>query len=120
MTMSGADFILPFSFLLSIALKGSIVLLVAFCGLRLLRPKAAAHRHLVWALTLFALIALPALSASLPAWRAVPAVPAVERFVESFVGTAEQAVVAPRLAAEEGTVAERDGARLITVDKVSM
>ena len=68
MTMFGIDLIVALAFLLSIALKGSVVLLVVLGGLRLLRPRAAAHRHLVWALTLIALVALPALSLALPSF----------------------------------------------------
>ena len=73
--------LLPSSvFLWTTALKGSAVLLVAWGSVRLLKPRSAALRHLVWALALVALVVLPALSLVLPSWRALPAALTVERW----------------------------------------
>jgi TonB family protein len=61
-----------FSILVSAALKSTVVLGAAWLAAWALRGRSAALRHLVWTAAAAAVLALPFLSASLPAWR-VPA-----------------------------------------------
>lgn len=56
------------SFLLDIAVKSTAVLLLAWAASLSLRRGSAALRHLVWATSLAALLALPLLSRVLPTW----------------------------------------------------
>jgi TonB family protein len=65
---------LGFSILVDAALKGSIVLAVAAAAAWVLRRRSAAVRHIVWTAAAAALIALPILTATLPALR-VPVAP---------------------------------------------
>jgi TonB family protein len=65
---------LEFPILVDAALKGSIVLAVAMAATWILRKRSAAVRHLVWTAAAAALIALPLLTATLPALR-VPVAP---------------------------------------------
>ena len=65
---------LGFAILVDAALKGSIVLAVAAVVAWILRRRSAAVRHLVWTAAAAALIALPILTATLPALR-VPVTP---------------------------------------------
>jgi beta-lactamase regulating signal transducer with metallopeptidase domain len=58
-----------------LVLKSTLVLGAAALGALALRRASAASRHFVWALSLAALLALPALTLALPGWR--PAVLAV-------------------------------------------
>jgi len=60
------------SFFADTAAKSVIVILAAWCVVSLMRKRSAATRHLVWALALCALLALPVLTAALPAWRVLP------------------------------------------------
>jgi TonB family protein len=61
-----------FSIFVSVALKSSVVLGAAWLAAGALRGRSAALRHLVWTAAAAAVLALPFLSASLPALR-VPA-----------------------------------------------
>ena len=61
-----------FSIFVSVALKSTVVLGVAWLAAWALRGRSAALRHLVWTAAAAAVLALPFLSASLPALR-VPA-----------------------------------------------
>ena len=61
-----------FSFFVSVALKSTVVLGAAWLAAWALRGRSAALRHLVWTAAAAAVLALPFLSASLPALR-VPA-----------------------------------------------
>lgn len=54
------------------AVKGTALLLLATVAVLILRRDSAATRHLVWLLALVALLAVPVLSAMLPAWRVLP------------------------------------------------
>jgi beta-lactamase regulating signal transducer with metallopeptidase domain len=62
---------------IDLALKGAVVLAAAVVAARMLRRGAAATRYLVWSTALAALLALPLLSALVPAWTSpwLPEVP---------------------------------------------
>ena len=68
-----------FSIFASVALKSTVVLGAAWLAAWALRGRSAALRHLVWTAAAAAVLALPFLSASLPALR-VPASGALLRF----------------------------------------
>ncbi|MEP6689551.1 MAG: M56 family metallopeptidase [Gemmatimonadaceae bacterium] len=57
------------------SLKGTVILGAAGVATALARRASAATRHLIWTSAIVAMIALPALSAVLPAWRAAVRVP---------------------------------------------
>lgn len=63
---------LMFAPLLDSALKGTILLLLAGFASWLLRRDSAATRHLVWAVAVCLMIAMPVLSMALPDWRILP------------------------------------------------
>src|SRR3954469_23411299 len=63
-----------FAILADTAVKGSLVLAIAAAAAWMLRRRSAAARHLVWTAAATALLALPFLSATLPALR-LPAAP---------------------------------------------
>jgi TonB family protein len=73
-----------FSIFVSAALKSSVVLGAAWLAAWALRGRSAALRHLVWTAAAAAVLALPLLSVSLPAWR-VPASGAFLPFDPSVV-----------------------------------
>ena len=50
-------------------IKASVVLVIAFCITRLLRNRAAAQRHAVWAAAIIAAAILPILTLLLPSWQ---------------------------------------------------
>lgn len=58
---------ISFSFFVGVAVKGSLVLAVAWLAAQFLRASSAAVRHLVWCAAFAALLLLPVLSAILPA-----------------------------------------------------
>ncbi|HEU0054953.1 MAG TPA: M56 family metallopeptidase, partial [Longimicrobium sp.] len=58
--------------LLDASLRGAVVLAAALAATRLMRRATAASRHLVWTVALAAVLALPALSLVLPAWKVLP------------------------------------------------
>ena len=58
-----------FEFLVEATLKGTVLLMGAAIVVQLLRRASAAYRHFVWACALAGVIVLPALLATLPAWR---------------------------------------------------
>src|ERR1019366_6555568 len=68
-----------FSIFVSVALKSTVVLGAAWLAAGALRGRSAALRHLMWTAAAAAVLALPFLSASLPALR-VPASGALLRF----------------------------------------
>lgn len=55
--------------LLALSVKGALILVTAAIITFFLRRAAAASRHLVWGMALASLLALPLLSAALPAWQ---------------------------------------------------
>src|SRR5215467_2442036 len=57
-----------FSIFMSLALKSTAALGTAWLAAFLLRGKSAAVRHLVWTGAAAAVVALPLLSVSMPAW----------------------------------------------------
>ncbi len=61
--------------LLDIFAKAAVILLAAFAGAYVLRRAAAATRYQLWTAALISVLALPLLSAFLPAWQ-VPLLPA--------------------------------------------
>ncbi|MGH7710301.1 MAG: hypothetical protein ACREOG_03405, partial [Gemmatimonadaceae bacterium] len=52
-----------------ITLKTSIILLITFFAVRLLRPLSAAKRHLLWSAGIGAAVIVPLVTATLPTWR---------------------------------------------------
>jgi beta-lactamase regulating signal transducer with metallopeptidase domain len=54
------------------AVKGTVILIVAFVVSLFVRRASAATRHLVWFLALVGLLGLPALSVALPGWQVLP------------------------------------------------
>ena len=58
--------------LLDAAIKGTVLLAVALCVVPAMRRASAAARHLVLTVAMLGLLALPALSTLLPAWRVLP------------------------------------------------
>ncbi|MBN2584277.1 MAG: M56 family metallopeptidase [Planctomycetes bacterium] len=58
--------------LLDAVLKGLVLLAAALLGTRMLGRSSAAARHMICLLTIVGLLALPLLSAALPAWRVLP------------------------------------------------
>src|SRR5262245_103942 len=62
----------PGLLLVDSAVKGAALLMIAVAMVALLRRDSAATRHLVWLLTMVALVAVPVLSALLPQWRVLP------------------------------------------------
>src|ERR1035441_2104009 len=73
-----------FSIFAIIALKSTVVLGAAWLAARALRGRSAALRHLVWTAAAAAVLALPFLSAALPALR-VPASGALLPFAPAVV-----------------------------------
>ncbi len=61
--------------LLSLALKGALVLSLAFVVVALMRRASAAARHAVWTAALAAALVLPVLAVAVPGWQ-VPLLPA--------------------------------------------
>src|SRR5437764_167221 len=62
--------------LIDVAIKGTIILVVARMLLPALRHASAAIRHLIWSGTVCGLLALPILAVTLPEWR-VPILPSL-------------------------------------------
>lgn len=58
-----------YEILFEVLIKGTLLLLFAALLVLALRRASAATRHLVWTLALVAMLALPALALTLPAWR---------------------------------------------------
>lgn len=96
--------------LLDIAVKGTIVLLVASAAARALRGGSAAARHLVWSIALASLAALPLLATALPGWR-LAILPAESGFAASASAPASSGVSWDRVA----VLAWLAGAAIITV-----
>lgn len=69
---SGDTAVWWFTLIADAALKGSGLLVMAGITAWLLRRKAAAVRHVVWMSAFGLLLALPALTMALPAWRILP------------------------------------------------
>jgi beta-lactamase regulating signal transducer with metallopeptidase domain len=66
------------NFLIDIATKGTVLLMMAVVVTSALRRSSAAMRHRVWALAMLSLILLPVASLALPAW-SVPILPATNQ-----------------------------------------
>jgi beta-lactamase regulating signal transducer with metallopeptidase domain len=91
--------------LLDAALKGAVVLACALAATRLMRRASAASRHLVWAVSLAAVVALPVLAPVLPAWKVLP-VPVLGPSPSPHVFTVAPAAAAPRSEEERGPADE--------------
>ncbi len=82
---------------LDLALKASVLLVLAVVAIVLDRRAAAAHRHFVWTLTLAGLLALPLLVLALP-WR-LPIVAVPERLAPATAARAPRVPAGPTTAA---------------------
>ncbi|HSU15788.1 M56 family metallopeptidase [Longimicrobium sp.] len=107
--MSALQLASVFAVLADAAAKGTLVLVAALAATRLMRRRSAAARHLVWVVALASMLALPAVTRLLPAWRVVP-VPAPLRPAAAFVAspaTASSPIAAahPRADASASTAA---------------
>ena len=88
---------------IELALKASLLMLVAAGVTRAMRQRAsAASRHLVWTLAIVGVLALPAISAVIPAWRitvsepvGVVVAPAVDLTEPRLPAVANTVVAAP-------------------------
>ncbi|HYJ78100.1 MAG TPA: M56 family metallopeptidase [Longimicrobiaceae bacterium] len=70
--MSALDLSAVAALLLDAGLKATFILLAALGATRLMRRWPAASRHLVWAVALAAVLALPVLGRVMPEWKALP------------------------------------------------
>src|SRR3954447_6946243 len=59
---------MTWTLLVNLTLKSTLVLAIAWVAALALRRRSAAARHIVWTAASAALLALPLLSLSLPAW----------------------------------------------------
>ena len=82
--------------LVDISVKAALVFLGALAVTRVLRRASASTRHQVWTVALVSVVALPALTAALPAWQ-VPVLPpaAVSATSSPVPSAAEQASATP-------------------------
>jgi HEAT repeat protein/beta-lactamase regulating signal transducer with metallopeptidase domain len=95
-----------FTFLIEIALKGTLLLILAAMLVLALRRGSAAYRHLVWACALAGLVALPIMLAALPAWRvSAPALAWLAPTSHSVETTGEAEVVSPASPSDAATPA---------------
>ncbi|HKS05095.1 MAG TPA: HEAT repeat domain-containing protein [Gemmatimonadaceae bacterium] len=85
------------------ALKGAVLLAVAWLATRLLQKQPAALRHLVWTAALGGLLVMPALSATTPVRLALPA--------RQVATAADNTAQSELKAAERGTAQETETAR---------
>jgi beta-lactamase regulating signal transducer with metallopeptidase domain len=84
------------SFLIDIAAKGTVLLVLAFFVTWLLRRSSAAMRHAVWSLTMLSLVLLPVAWWALPSLT-IPILPSIESPVSSVESdtVANQALIPP-------------------------
>jgi TonB family protein len=85
--------------LLTLALRATVVLFVAFAVTMTLRRASAAMRHVIWTCTFACLLALPLLEWSAPKWRvAVPApiAPAIAVVANTDIPTSAPDITPPR------------------------
>jgi len=105
--------------LADMALKGAVLLALAGLATTALWRASAAMRHLVWSLTMVALLVLPILSAVLPQWRVLPGWPALS-FAEGPDGhVAEPAVAHAPAPAKPSTTPMPEGAPAATPEPVA-
>lgn len=81
------------------ACKSAAVLVIAWIAARLLRRQSASARHLAWTAGAAALLALPFLSATLPAWRIPAPVLQITTPVFQTTGSARPDATVPRAGA---------------------
>jgi TonB family protein len=84
------------AFLLDATIKGTALLLLSGALNLALRRASAAARHLVWSLGLGAMLALPLLSLTLPAWKAPVTLPTPGGIADERTVTKEGFPAAPR------------------------
>jgi beta-lactamase regulating signal transducer with metallopeptidase domain len=82
------------------AVKGAVILAVAWGATLLMRRASAAMRHLVWGLSVVSLMILPGLSVVLPAWRVLPGWAGEEKKEIVSVKAAEAVVIPERVNVE--------------------
>jgi beta-lactamase regulating signal transducer with metallopeptidase domain len=103
--------------LLDAALRGAVVLAGALAATRLMRNATAASRHLVWTIALAAVLALPVLSAVVPAWKVLP-VPTLGRSPSSSHVVTVSSPATPSISGDEKRAAAT-GAPASTAQSVS-
>ena len=100
--------------LFDVAIKGAIILALAWVVARIMRRSSAAARHLVWLGAMVGLIVLPGLSVAIPGWQVLPGWMDVPTSLMRNVGVkAPQVIpsgddVVPELAEEVTTVTGAD------------
>jgi beta-lactamase regulating signal transducer with metallopeptidase domain len=108
------DFSVPWALLVGseMLVKGSIVLAIAGTVTAVARKASAASRHAVWSISLGALLILPALAISLPAWN-VSGMPVVTRAANAVIperkSTVDRSVTLANTEASETAVAAATG-----------
>lgn len=86
--------------LLSIVLRGAMILVLAMVASLLLRRAAASTRHLAWMLAIVAVLLLPFLGAALPSWN----VPLLSGAYESLRAPAATMNLEPAEKSDEGLI----------------
>jgi len=83
--------------LLDAAIKGAVLLGLAFLAAPVLRKRSAAVRQLVWVLALGILLVLPLVSQALPGWRVLPSWARWEATAPPVSPSAEEPLEGPNL-----------------------
>ncbi len=102
------------SLALDLAIKASVILLATWVVSQTLRRASAATRHLAWTFAIVGLLALPILTATIPAWR-LPMLPAAALASRSAPERTNTAIPLPQLARLEAPPA----AQLVTRSDIS-
>jgi len=100
---------------IAVSVKAALLLCVALAGTAMLRRASASVRHRVLVFTLFAVLALPALSLALPAWQVALLPSAMTSLVPSALA-AQAPAGAPAEQAPEETFARRGAVAPTTAD----
>jgi TonB family protein len=94
-------------------IKASVVLVIAFCIARLLRNRAAAQRHAVWAAAIIAAAILPILTLLLPSWQ-----PSLAQRVAAALPSVSATSATPNLARQVDVLFRADGIEPAVVARV--